>query len=353
MKKIIISMVTGAVAIGAVAFQLNRNQEHQQAEVRQELAKRDVRVSAVRLSHKEVSEAFLANGVVEASQTVELLSETDGRVIRAGLQTGDAVAPGKLLLQVDGELKEVAHRLDELTYQKAQRDFSRLEALYQQHNVSEFDLENARLQMQTAESQLKISARQLAQTRIYAPIRGVVLEKMISTGSTLQPGMPVARLADIGQVTIRIYLTEAEVIRVKPGDRVTVRAEVYPDREFTATVRAIIPQTAAARAFPVEISLENSTAQPLLPGMSVRVTLNEGKTRRILALPRRAISGDFSRPAVLVIRDQTAHRQSVRLGQEYASDIEVLEGVAAGDLVVVSGQQNTGEGEKVSYSLHN
>lgn len=353
MKKILVFAVVVLAALAAAAFQLNRHREKQQAEVQQELIRPTLRVEAARVTTKEVSESIQTSGTTEAFETVELIAETDGRVKELTLATGKTVQKGQLILRTDQELRQIQHNLSQLQYEKAKRDFERLDVLYRQKNVAEIEWENARFQMQQTEGQWRQAAKLLSQTTMTAPVSGVVIEKKVSEGSMLQPGTPVATLAVTSPLLVKTYLTEAEVVQVRTGDRVRIVADVLAGQSFGGTIRAIIPRATATKSFPVEIVVEASQTAGLLPGMSVQVFAREQKRRRILALPRTALlNGQTTQPAVLCIKaDRQTEIRRIRLGQSYGQDLEVLEGLAEQDIVVTGGQQQVEPGIPVEYQL--
>ncbi len=350
MKKIILLLVLLIGAAGAIAWQLNRHQAKAAAEIASEKQSAGLapNVRTAPVAQQEMSLAFTAQGTVQAAQILELIAETDGKVTAVHFATGAKVVAGQLLAELDTDLKRAAHELNELNHRKAKRDVERLEVLVRENNAASIELENARLQLETVENQLKVSQKQLSLARVVAPIAGVVIEKKLGRGSVLQPGSPVATLAEVATLVVRVYLPDREVVRVAPGDRVSLRAGVYPVRTYVGTVRAIIPQASQAKTFPVEIVLENPAQAPLLPGLTVEATFGQNERQTVLTVPRTALTGDPAQPAVYVVSQQTAQKRSLKLGRELSGNIEVISGLQAGEVIVTGGHQNVQNGTKVS-----
>jgi RND family efflux transporter MFP subunit len=352
MKRGIIILLIALSAVGLIALKLETNQAAQAREVKSELDQLPGRVQAAPVRYREVSEAVSAAGTVEAGQAVLLQSEADGKVQRVYFAAGDRVKPGQLLAETDATPKRIQHQLDALTHRKALRDYERLRALHQAHNATTVEVENAQLQLETAEAQLRASRRQRDLGRILAPIGGVVTEKKITPGEYLQPGTPVATLVDMDRLVVKVNLPAREAVRLRKGDPVTVRADVYPDHTFPGVVKTVIPQATQARTYPVEIAVDNPGAHPLFAGMEVQVVINEGKSHAVLALPRTALTGDYATPAVLLIQGKQAVARPIRIGRQHGTWLEVTGGLRPGDLVVVAGQQHLAPGAPIpAYAL--
>lgn len=350
-RRIFLTLLLVTLASAGIVFQLRANREAAQNEIRQETTDRPLLVRVQPFGVQPFVGRIATVGTVAAWQTVQVAAETDGRATQVLIQTGDRVRPGQLLVALDADLKTAAHDLNQSTAAKARRDLARYTALAAEHNATPVDVENARLQLETAEAQLRISAKQLSNARIVAPIGGIITERPVTVGAFLSPTAPVVTITELARVKVRCELPEREVVRVKVGDAARVTVDAFSGRTFRGTVRAVIPQPTQARMFPVEIEMANQPDAELLPGMSATVTLHENDQQAVPAIPRTAVVGDLARPRAYIVNTQNVvEARSLHLGRAFGQWLEVTAGLQPGDRVLVTGQQQAEVGRKVAVA---
>lgn len=247
-----------------------------------------------------------------------------GRVTTLAADEGDAVTQGQLLVRLDdtdlraqeAQAKAALEYVREsvpvakITLDRAQEDFDRAAYQYKNKVVTkeQYDhagraLELARAQhkvalsqVEASKAQLAVIATQLGNTKIEAPLSGVVARKWIVPGDIVQPGQPIFTLYDLGNTWVTANFEETKLGAIHPGDSVRIKVDAHRGREFRGTVVLIaaaaasqfslIPPNNASGNFtkvtqriPVRISIEaggsDSTGEPftLLPGMSVEVKI--------------------------------------------------------------------------------
>ena len=170
-----------------------------------------------------------------------------------------------------------------------------------------------------------------------APRDGVVLERTAIEGMRAQPGDVLFRVADTSVVWAVIDVAERDLGAVSLGQPVTVRARSYPGREFEGKVSVIYPQVNKdTRTARIRIELSNPDFA-LLPDMYVDAEIDTGSPQAVLAIPESAVLDTGSRQAVFVERGQGRFEpRDVKLGHRGGGYVEVREGLAEGEPVVVS-----------------
>ena len=167
---------------------------------------------------------------------------------------------------------------------------------------------------------------------------GVVLEKRAVAGMRFMPGEMLFQIADLSSVWLLADVFEQDLGLVRQGQSVKIRVDAYPDQAFTGKVTFIyptlVPETRTAR---VRIELPNP-AGLLKPAMYARVEIASGRDRgKVLAVPDSAILDTGTRQLVLVQRGEGAFEpRAVKLGRRTDGYFEVLDGIRAGESVVVS-----------------
>lgn len=172
-----------------------------------------------------------------------------------------------------------------------------------------------------------------------SPISGVIRELDVRTGMALPAGAPLARINGLGQVWLEAAVPETQAAGLKIGQPVTARLPAFPDRPVAGTLASILPENdQQSRTLRLRIELPNPDGQ-LRPGMTVEVSLDLAGESDVLQIPSEAVIRTGKRNLVMLAEDQGRFRPvEVRLGQENAGLVAVLQGLEEGQRVVASGQ---------------
>jgi RND family efflux transporter MFP subunit len=235
--------------------------------------------------------------------------------------------------------------------------------------AQEAQVQVARAQIGTSESQVKLAEAQVEQqhsahrmarmrvddTRITAPFPGFISQKALDVGAsvssqaaaTSNASVAILMLQDIDPVKVQIEVPERDVARVRVGNTVRLTSDAYPDKTFAGTVQRVVhtldPRT---RTMGVEVEIPNRE-RLLKPGMYARVQLLLEVRRGALLLPLEALVGAETKPAVLVVREGKVATVAVTLGEIDGPSVQVLQGLAPDDQVIVQGKELVREGQAV------
>jgi RND family efflux transporter MFP subunit len=300
----------------------------------------DVPVSVTVIRKQKLESNLSLVGNINASADVNVISETQGTATAVFVKVGMQVREGTVLVQVDDEIPRSTKAAAEISFQKAQRDFQRAEELYQENSISVSQLDASRLAMKAAENQLDIARRQLENTRIKSPIVGTVNARYVDPGTMVQPGKPVANIVNINTLKVRVNVSEREAFQLKVGDHVEISTDVYPGIAFDGRIDNIASKADEAHTYPVEIIVPNSAKHPLKAGMFARISSKSIAPTETLTVPRVALIGSIKDAQVFVVRENVATMRPLVIGKQSADLLEVASGLAEGDTVVVSGQNN-------------
>lgn len=340
----------GALAIVAVLSKLKSNQDVTKNEIRQELKPIGFAARACLVKEISFSDAYNYRGTVEAGKMITLTAETEGKVVYTAIEKGKAITKGSILAKVDRSTRSSNLQINQDTYEKSKSDYTKLKELLESGNASGMEVENAKLQMQHAASQLSISKKLVGQTLILSPENGIITDKKINQGEYVTPGSTLGSIACLNEVLINVFVQENKVTRLKNGTKVIIHADVYPHTSFTGMVSAIIPVASAAKTFPIEIRVINNKPQKLLAGMNVTVFFGQENRSKILVIPRSALTADKKQTAVYLVH-QSRHTvlTPIIIGQEYSTSLGVSSGLKAGDTVMTSGLLNVEPGKKLQW----
>jgi HlyD family secretion protein len=187
-----------------------------------------------------------------------------------------------------------------------------------------------------ARAEARLTAEQVAveQTRIRAPLPGVVLKRHVERGEVVQPGEPLITFAGDGPLQVRIQPDESNLGLLREGQHALVSAEAFPDQRVGAKVTRIAPSVDPVRGtVEVDLSIENES--DLRPDMTVTVEIEVGRADDALLIPSWAVHDLGSEtPWVLIIEQGRAARRDLELGLEGDDLIQVLSGMQEGDRVL-------------------
>jgi RND family efflux transporter MFP subunit len=296
---------------------------------------------------KEVSKSIELVGTIVGENDVQVISEAQGKVTGIFANVGDYKTAGSVIAQLDDELKKSAFETAQVNYEKSKKDFERYDALYKNKSVSDVQYEQAKLAYYNAQSQYVAAKKDYENTKITAPISGIITARNIDMGTYVNRNMPVANIVDISRLKVKVGVAEKDVFSLKKGDKVTVTTDVYPGVQFTGKIATISDKGDQAHNYPVEISLMNSSEHPLKSGMFGKVSFISKSSVPRLVIPRDALLGSIKDPQVFVVDNGKAHLRNVTVGNTYDNNLEVLNGLKAGDKVVVNGQNNLEENTAV------
>lgn len=293
-----------------------------------------------------IKDNLIMTGSTAAYREVTIMSETQGKVLSMNLELGQKVKEGQIIAVVDDELKMAQLKTAEANLDKARKDLERFESLLKEKAATEYQVENARLQVKLAESQFTIAKRQVEDSKIKSPLSGTVIMKMLEAGMMVGPATPVATIADLSKIKVRVNVPEKEIYKLKLQQPVEVSFEALGNQKFTGRISAIGDKADEAHTFLVEITVPN-TQGILKAGMFATVDFKLPSERNALLIPRKAIDGSLKQPIVYIAQGNKAVKKEVTLGVEKGTMIEVVNGLNEDDLIITSGHSNLSENAEI------
>ncbi|ABQ04299.1 efflux RND transporter periplasmic adaptor subunit [Flavobacterium johnsoniae] len=351
MKKIIITIVIIAVAFFGISYILNKNKaenEGKTAIVAEKNAAVSVKVATVKT--EDVNLGFTANGNFVPIQELTFSAEKSGKVISVLAKEGDYVRVGQTLLTVRGDVINVNAQQAQAVYQNAKSDYERYENAFKTGGVTKQQLDQAKLALTNAQSNLTQANINVGDTKVKAPINGYINKKYIEPGSILA-GMPATALFDIVNVSklkLTVTVNESQVASLKLGNSVSITASVYPDKTFSGKITFIAAKADASLNFPVEIEITNNANNDLKAGMYGTANFGSNNQKQNLkVVPRNAFVGSVSSNEIFVVENNVAKLKKVVAGRILGDKVEIINGLNDGDVVIITGQINLQDGNTV------
>ncbi len=284
-------------------------------------------------------------GTVEGARQGDVMAPIMEKIVEMPVQVGQRVQKGQVVARLDTKAALPQYSQARLAYEDAQREAQRMENLFAAGAVSEQMLEKAKLARDVAQQNLESSSELVSLT---SPIEGVVTEIFYREGETTKMGEAVLRVADLNQLRVKFEINYDDRKMIRESTPVFLRISGNGIKEIPAGIAAIsLSADPVSRLFSIWVNAANIEAL-LQPGLLVDVRLIVVQKPQTLMVPRDAVLTRNDRAGVFLVQDDgRAVFTPLRLGLDNATEMEVLEGLQAGQTVVSYGQNNLNDGELV------
>ena len=342
-----------------------------------------VEFMTVPVTRQDISETVLATGSLEGRKQVNVGAQVSGQLQQLKVKLGDSVSKGQLLAVIDpvipqNDLRDAEAALDNVLAQKQAKqallkqyrlELQRQRAMRSQDASAQADLEQAEaalaqtqaelraLDAQTRQAHIKVDTAKanLGYTQISAPMDGVVIAIVTEEGQTVvssQSAPTILKLADLDTMTVKAEISEADVIRVQPGQATRFTILGDPDTQYQGVMRAIepAPESESSESSSSTTSSTSSSAiyynglfdvanpdHKLRVSMTAQVTIVLGESKQALAIPLSVLGQRLAgnRYEVQVLVNDRPEPRAITTGRKDSVHIEVLEGLTEGERLVI------------------
>ncbi len=305
-------------------------------------------------------------GDIHGRQEVRVFAQVAETIRVLHVQEGDTVAAGDPIVTLDASLQTTglaqagaALTAAEVSRDQLRADVARAERLVQQGATARSQLTSLQAQLASAEAQVeqlsaaRRSARQQRdRTVVRAPVGGVVALLSAHQGDMAVPSVPLCLVVQTDPVDVHLRVTEQDYVRLQEGMEVEVGLLAVPGFQREGRLRRLSPVLdRATRTASAEVEVANADGA-LRPGMVAEVSVVLSRRDDVILVPGRAVlvgatTDTDRRASVYAVREGAAHRTSVRLGRRYGDRVEIVQGLAGGETVVVQGQHLLRDGAEV------
>lgn len=326
-----------------------------------------VPVEVTEASTTELIQAVQLTGTVTARHAAPLSVSTSGLVVDLAVDAGNRVNQGDVLLQLDSELathQYASARAEQDRAERAVQDASRrleeARALAPQQSIAETvvkDLAAEVAEDQAALEQAKANSGYrkgiLDRHQLRAPFSGVISSRNVDLGQWVTPGQDVLGLVSSEELRLDVQVPEDHLGRIVVGAPVEFSLGAAKEKLYRGKVLTAVPVTdPAVRTFLVRVQ-PNESIPGMLPGMSARAHFRMDTGRQGISIPRDAVLRySDGRTIVWVIHQSdgqdTALERRITLGLSFSGRVEIVEGLSAGERVVIKGNESLRSGQAVS-----
>jgi HlyD family secretion protein len=316
-------IVGGLAVLGLIGFQATRFWQ-------QRAAARAPVYESGKVERTDVQVVVSATGTLKGLNTVEVGAEVSGRLTSVNVDFNDPVKKGQVLAEIDPEqlradVDQMVARLSETealiaqaqaSLTEAKQNAARAEEQVEKGLLSQKDFEtaiaareraiaslaSAKAQNTVARATLKSQRSRLEKTKILSPIDGIVLSRLVEAGQTVTAGFSTPLLfklaEDLRQMTLYVYIDEADIGRVREGQAATFTVDAYPERTFPSKVISLRNEPKEEQnvvTYEAVLLVDNSELL-LRPGMTATATIIADERKDVLTVPNAALR--FTPPTV-------------------------------------------------------
>ncbi len=364
-KKILFGIIAVFVIItGFVGFNIYRNIQISKEKAAALTRGRVSTVEVMPVFSKKVIPVFTFTASLEPVWYSDISPKVDGRIGELYTDEGQQVSAGQIVAslentefaaqvtQAQGSLYSVQADLAQ-----ARADLARAGSLLAQGAISQQQYEAAASKVANLEGQVRsnqgnigyLQAR-LGNTAVVTPHNGTVIKRYLQAGDYAKAGTAIFNIADTSVMLAKAIVGEGQVTQVKLGDNAQVLIEALSSKPFNGTITKISPAAAVpARTFTVEVSLDNKQNN-LLSGLTAKVCVKGKEHTDAVVVPEAALVLFEDQRTVFVVSGDQVVQRKLQVGYVGDGWAEVLSGLAAGDLIVVAGQNTIRDGSKVTVA---
>lgn len=377
MKKIIIILIVAALA-GAGYFYFFKPK-----------APSDLRFMTTHVTKGNIVSRVLATGTLEGYKQVSVGAQVSGQLQKLYVDAGDEVKQGQLLAQIDSRtqqnaLKDAQSQLNtykaqlvakQATLKRATLEFNRQQNMLKSDASAKADFEAAEASLAQAKADVNVVEQQIKQaeikvdtakinvgyTKIEAPIDGTVIAIVTDEGQTVvsnQTATTILKLATMDTMTVKAEISEADVIKIKPGMEVEFTILGDPKRVFKSTLKKIAPAPQSASSSSNTTTSSTSTAiyynaefdvpnddRVLRVSMTAECSIILAQKKDVLIVPIIAVKTDHrtGKSYAMVLRKGGPQRVDVELGLRDQTNVEVISGLTERDVLTVGDDVESAE----------
>jgi len=338
------------VFLGFILFK-SKGKENQSSKLKSPVSRerQQAKIDAFVVKPSLLIDEISVSGSLLAYEEVELKNEVPGRVVFLNLPEGKQVKKGTLLVKLfDDDLQAGLKKLQiQLAIQE--KIHERQSELLKVNGISQNDYDQTGLELNSLRADIEVQKVLIRKTEVLAPFDGVIGLRNISIGAEVTPSTLLATIRSEDKLKLDFSVPEKYSSEIMPGMKIVFTMS-NDEKQYEATVMATEQGIdISTRNLKVRAVVDNKS-EHLLPGAFTDVNLRLNEKPNALLIPTQAIIPSEQDKSVIIAKNGKAHFTLVKTGVRRASNIEITEGLQAGDTIITTGLLFLKEGAKLSYS---
>jgi membrane fusion protein (multidrug efflux system) len=298
--------------------------------------KQPLYVNAQILKPQTLTDNFRSKGLLIPDEEVDLSFETSGKITGIFFNEGATVRKGQLLARVNDKPLQAELKKLESQLPLAQERVFRQKSLLAKDAVSQESYESVTTELEKLKADMELVKARLAQTELRAPFDGVLGLRFVSEGTYASPQTIITKLTKISPLKIEFSVNEKQAGDVRSGTRINFTLE-NDNNVYQAIVYAV-ESTLDEKTLSLKVRARYANpGGKLKPGHSATIDIKLREIPNAIVIPSIASVAEMGRDVAYVYKNGKAREVEIKKGIRTASSVQVLEGVQAGDTLLVSG----------------
>jgi membrane fusion protein (multidrug efflux system) len=295
---------------------------------------------------------ILAVGSLRSNESVIVRPELAGRITQINFTEGQKVRKGQLLIQLDASVPRAELAQIQASLALAKSNYERAQELFKRNAGTERALDEARAKLRTDEAAIRLAEARLEKYALMAPFDGVIGLRKVSVGDFVNAGTDIVNLEQIDPLKVDFRVPEVFLASIRVGQRIALTVDALPGREFAGEVYAIDPLVdAGGRSIVIRARIANP-GDELRPGLFARVALVVDEKLEAVFVPEQSLVPVNDQHFVFKVVDgqqggKAVAYTRVKLGERRKGEVEIVDGLKPGDVVVTAGLLKVRDGMPV------
>jgi membrane fusion protein, multidrug efflux system len=353
MKKnlVIPGALVGLLFIGGGGYLIGKNQSSAsppgnatQTSTKTPATSAAIAIEATTVKSVRMAQGLTAVGSLRSDESVTIRPEVAGRISEFGFREGQQVVKGAALIRFDTSVQRAELEQAEANLGLSKSRLERSRDLFTKGFISAQARDESESNFKVAQATYDLSQARLTKLEIKAPFSGIVGLRLVSIGDYVKDGQDIVNLEGIDPLKVDFRIPEIYLKQVAVGQALQITLDAFPNQTFQGKVFAINPLVDTnGRSIVIRAMVKNTEAR-LRPGMFARVRLLFSDERDSVAVPEQSLIPVGDEQYLFKVVDGRAQRSKVEIGQRREGQVEVLQGLTAGDVVVTAGQLKLRDG---------
>lgn len=327
-------------------------------------AKEDIKsvlITAAKAEYRPVERSVSIVGELQAEEEALVKSEVKGKIREIYKNLGDEVQKGEKMAGIEPEeykiameqatqaLKEAQSRqeLARLNWERADDLFKKGLISDGEHDLARETLKGLGATVKLMHASFEMAAKRLRDTDIVAPFSGVIKEKFVNIGDSVDDKSAIASVVNLAPLKLKASIPERAAGIIRTGMKVAITMEAYPGKVFEGSVIRISPALdPKTRTLPIEASFANRD-RALKPGFFAEGRVVTRRADRAVFVPEDSIATFAGIKKVFVVANDTVTESVVKVGDRIDNLVEIREGLKEGEVVATSALSKLSTGVKV------
>lgn len=305
-------------------------------------------VEVSNVSRGNISAYYSNTATLEAEQEATVVSKVRGIIEEIYVEEGDRVQAGQVIAKIEDDQYQIEADRAKATLDRLYNEYQRNQELFERELIAAEAFQNSQYEYESQKATFDLAALNLEYTSVKSPINGVISRRFIKAGNMVGTDQQMYRVTDFNPLQAILHIPEHEMSKIRKDQRAELRVDALPNETFVGHVERISPVVdSETGTFKVTIYVDE-TRNILRPGMFGRVKIVYDTRENTRMIPKSAVISEDLAESVYVIKDSLAFKKEIQTGYTNGSNVEVIDGLDDGEMVVTIGQGSLQDSSKVS-----